>query len=844
MTEIINIRESDAGYVNSNQDESRKLTQTLKHLLEEFDKLPQSDQTARDTTCSIDVPDPVLRSADEARNQIIDTIGTEVDCYRQKAISAAQSEPRTHVLSIKDIASWQFPEWITDCSFKQPSIIAGAPSLQRGAVWDAGQVEMLWDSLFRGFPIGALVVSPKNLAIKQKIRFGRYSAGTHSPTKSVESRNFTHHLLDGQQRCNAIALGFLDPTLECNQDSPAALWLDLQSPKHSDDSTRSFWFRVLTKAHPWGYKCDDKAARLPREKFRAAMDEWHINQNKKRPKPTMVWPPEFSDKEASAPIPLQWLMHAIAFENKRGDSLWEHLATRCEANKSSWGQKTFEFILKNRGKLEPIESAVVYATGTEIVALVWAGIAGQDDTQVNQESSLLDVEQLFQRLNTQGTPLQGAELLYSMVKAYWPGIEEVMAIFDKTDGVERVVRKPVDDARLAMLGFRAARIELDTVQGQNRYPAEPSIAAIRGWAKSDGTQKQLADMEKIKKYLGLQIPPLRSNIHNNVALIDKWLLWNGIDDFGIPPVLRSEIARNAPEVYLMLLDLAENTHAKVEAMEEVQRTEWRRGLIGLATSLFWFSEKRELAVQKIGAYLASRPLNASFFNGALNVAVDSHQNSLMKNILTLDDMDEAVPKAPMIKEDLATWNLWERMVPVVEDKDNEKERNHRELVWRFFSGLVNNKSFLHFAQRDLMGTEFADYDPALTDTWAEHDRPWDVDHILADSIGKYRTDSLRAACTQWIDTLGNWRNCALEKNRSKGAGLVSQTINQEDWKSSLIKDEDADAFNMSTDDLYNEEKVAGFANAARARFLRMYKDWYETLQIARLLQSPAPDDVH
>jgi hypothetical protein len=66
-----------------------------------------------------------------------------------------------HVLSLLDIAAWQFPSLAKNCEDGRPPIIAAIPSLQRGAVWKPQQVELLWDSILRGFPVGALVVSKK-----------------------------------------------------------------------------------------------------------------------------------------------------------------------------------------------------------------------------------------------------------------------------------------------------------------------------------------------------------------------------------------------------------------------------------------------------------------------------------------------------------------------------------------------------------------------------------------------------------------------------------------------------------------------------------------------------------
>ena len=50
--------------------------------------------------------------------------------------------------SIWDIANWE-RDGIIDI-----------PALQRGLVWAPHQVELLWDSILRGFPIGAFALTP------------------------------------------------------------------------------------------------------------------------------------------------------------------------------------------------------------------------------------------------------------------------------------------------------------------------------------------------------------------------------------------------------------------------------------------------------------------------------------------------------------------------------------------------------------------------------------------------------------------------------------------------------------------------------------------------------------
>ena len=50
--------------------------------------------------------------------------------------------------SVSEVSSWERDG------------IVEVPALQRGLVWEPHQVELLWDSILRGFPIGAFAFTP------------------------------------------------------------------------------------------------------------------------------------------------------------------------------------------------------------------------------------------------------------------------------------------------------------------------------------------------------------------------------------------------------------------------------------------------------------------------------------------------------------------------------------------------------------------------------------------------------------------------------------------------------------------------------------------------------------
>jgi hypothetical protein len=165
--------------------------------------------------------------------------------------------------------------------------VAALPSLQRDAVWKPGQVELLWDSLFRGFPIGSVVVSEELKG--QKSRSGKI-AGKEDPWP--DTNMIKRHLLDGQQRSNAIALGYFDP-FPCEESvmpvgtAGNILWLDLFPDQEAfkSGSTRHYLFRVTTSAHPWGYSYADNAGPLNAHDMREMRDKRDLGKEEEGKSP-------------------------------------------------------------------------------------------------------------------------------------------------------------------------------------------------------------------------------------------------------------------------------------------------------------------------------------------------------------------------------------------------------------------------------------------------------------------------------------------------------------------------------------------------------------------------------
>ena len=185
-------------------------------------------------------------------------------------------------------------------------------------------------------------------------------------------------------------------------------------------------------------------------------------------------------------------------------------------------------------------------------------------------------------------------------------------------------------------------------------------------------------------------------------------------------------------------------------------------------------------------------MNADLFRGILSGCVDlpeSKRGILM--VCSPQELDEWIPKAPTSgrPEEWKDWNLWKLMVGNVgqEDQLRAKRQNYD---WPFFDRVKTSKShLLLYAQRSYVNRTFK-YDPSLRDTWKEHNRPWDYDHILpaATTYWRAKANTCKIAIDEWMPTIGNLRAWPLEKNRSKSAEFANTTIiSDQDIADSLLQ---------------------------------------------------------
>lgn len=169
------------------------------------------------------------------------------------------------------------------------------PTIQRGFVWDIHQIENLWDSLLRGYPIGTLIFNKKNDKLL---------------------------LLDGQQRLTSIYLAFNydkahNTNLKATNDF-YKIFIDLEKPTTNAPEARKFIFRVISKSQPWGTQKVSPDKKLESNQRSKALEIY----NQKDPFETPL--EKFWPYDATEPIPFAFFIQAKSIDElKNLISSWQ-----------------------------------------------------------------------------------------------------------------------------------------------------------------------------------------------------------------------------------------------------------------------------------------------------------------------------------------------------------------------------------------------------------------------------------------------------------------------------------------------------------------------------------------
>lgn len=285
------------------------------------------------------------------------------------------------------------------------------PEIQRGLVWNAVRCEVLWDSLLRGLPIGAISVR-----------------------RSEDGRHLD--IFDGQQRTNTISLGYVDwephRPMPSEKERPV-LWLDMgadQSQVDCDDgpnrnkSLRKYIFRVTTAAHPWGYKLTDNETKdcvfsvgEQKESVRL-LDRFDSEHSKSwerkgerisaRPYPGEMWP-----IGSKLPVPFTILRRYV--DLCQDELSWDGFVAWCQDSypETNWVR---HFFTKD---VPELDESVWENHIRAVEKLSTRHIICINADQVSEA----DIGLYFKRMNTGGVPLDEEEISYSLLKSKIKGLK-------------------------------------------------------------------------------------------------------------------------------------------------------------------------------------------------------------------------------------------------------------------------------------------------------------------------------------------------------------------------------------------------------------------------------------
>ena len=667
-------------------------------------------------------------------------------CFRRgKELGVAfwNSEDTSFSCPIREVAEWEKRN------------IVEIPSLQRGLVWAPHQVELLWDSILRGFPIGAFTLTPVN---------GNEGQLTHASESKAK-----YFLLDGQQRYNAIKAAFTP----WDNEAKSVLWVDFMPPSQTN-STRRFWIKVITKAHPWGFENNDTCSVLGWATYREALKRFTGSEDTRIQdvKMSTAWP-----FKARCPVPFYFVIEA--FSKCSGDDavFYEGIVEWCNSHsKVGIKEKNSDLVAKTAksmfAALVRMSKYPVFANILQAEMLDEHDAVGENNPEDEGTNSL---EQLFTRINTLGTPISPYDLRYSAIKAYWGDIKEA------NDNIAGTI---MPAAHLAILSFRLA---LTLASDRIGFADTPSVQRIRSLKKNDAAV--CGFVEKLYANDGIMLRNIIERVETALRVYKR----EGDPEDGLPAVIRTSIILNSPDIFLLLLYMAHK--GKLDDFGN---------LAGLATWLHWFSRVQQ-------KYIVDA-IKEIVDNGDL-AALKTRLRELCQQNALIDPI-EASEETFLLPSNFLSHD----------HKSFDQTRFENEPWFPVFTRIWGLRDLVIFATRRLFNKEFQ-YNPAETIFLTGHNRPWDMDHIIPKSwvsLQRVKMGPFKEVCEKWIWCIGNFAAIPFTLNRSKS--------NRSDWhyyeehKVELFFQDEVEDLQSKT--MTEDEKMAMvFIQATHTRMIEMYNEW-------------------
>jgi hypothetical protein len=610
--------------------------------------------------------------------------------------------------SLSEISKWA-----------EPGSKFDLPNVQRGFVWKPYQIEDLWDSILRKYPIGCFVLS-----------------------KSSKAGVDGYGILDGQQRATSIALGFESNTFKKETRQNYKLFIDLDYTK-TEKVNKEFLFRIITKSHPWGYEKKDNSKTLDISKIRKALETYGLDTHLDKSLDKYFFP-----FDANLPIPFSLLIYADtpeeAIENvrkwpllKKVKSHFQHhneSVTDFDTHLSNSVEKMFRLVKLRLSKYPNIPALYL-----DVDDILKNSNPEEKDNAVKNDGETVgdnkvsdEIENLFVRLNSSGTPLRGEELNYSILKAH----------IDKNlqKKIEQACELFIRPARFISILFRIYTNDTENIQSGNislRIKAKDFQKIIS--EKKDGFQKYI---EKL----------LEDRIYNGKTLIEyaKSLLefQPTINEFGFPYIVYSRIAENAPEIMFSLL-----FRLKVKKDRFDFNTDLHKRMLGVVSLLYWLGKGEN------GRDYSKLLRNIWPSLSEINEAENFWSNATISRA-QINDVMCYFPK----------FTGKNGLKELLKSKSNETRREPFEFedtYIGFRNSTLYNRELVAYAQREFLHQQFKPIHYGLEDT----NVPFDWDHISPQHAISIRP--VARPIKSAYKTIGNFRAWPYSLNRENQADTPS-----------------------------------------------------------------------
>lgn len=687
------------------------------------------------------------------------------------------------IFNLSEISKWQL-------DYENSKV--ELPALQRGFVWKASQIESLWDSILRGFPIGSFLLS-----------------------RSEDEKLF---LLDGQQRATSLAIGFYNPwekTLNEKNNfwslkNIPIVWIDLNPSKKTN--TQKFVIRVITQSHPWGYQRKDNNSILSVSDRRNALKIFRENPDNENGGYIQLSPLKVFPYDSNLPVPLSFLIKSIS-EHKENWKAYlielcrEHLPINIKTMHSKNDEKNYldkltEVIYSSEFD-NNIFNAIVNLEQVVVPAIVIKQeILKAEDEQTGEDPTL------FVRLNSSGTRIAGEELIYSIYKASFPEAKKL---------VENIGASFVAPSLVISLVSRLALSEIN----ENNYPYSISVNDFRKRIKDDNFKT------KLRELIGNEFNSPASQLFNKAfeILLSK-------NDFEIPPVLVKSIVKGSPDLFLLLLQW-------IKFNDGVISKEVNKNILATLTALTWFGRDNTKYVRELWSnintkeFWSKQNLSIPYLNKKDFIMYPMIHPATLKNYLLQSVVEENV--------------LWENLYPPADNKilktfssilNTELEQeteiaNATKGMWdNFMNKLFWCKPLVLFAQRKYINDSFGEFNQM--ETLEDTNTPWDWDHIYPTSW-VYLKRYINPNTKHWTNAIGNFRAMSLEENRSENNSLspCDRLINVREQ--SFVKENDWEYWEKIKGRINDgdSEMIKIHLSAIVHRLCNIYEEWYETLDVGK-----------